>query len=346
MSRPLIRSSVAALSAYVPGEQPADPRVVKLNTNENPYPPSPEVMEVLHAAEPDALRRYPDPVSHPLRAALAALHGCSPQQVFVGNGSDEVLALALRAFVGREERVSYFDPSYSLYPVLADIEDLAKRPVALGADFGWVEPEMDGVGLFLLTNPNAPTSLVFPRDRIEAFCAEAPCVVLVDEAYGDFASWNCMDLALSSDRVLVTRTFSKAWSLAGLRLGYVVGPEPLIEALFKIKDSYNVDRLAQDIGLAAVRSIEHTRANADRIRATRTRVTTTLRERGFEVADSETNFLWIRVDGPDARPVFDRLRERNILVRHFPGPLTGPYLRVTVGTDEEMDAFLAALRSS
>ena len=343
MSRRLIRRSVEALTAYVPGEQPADPRVIKLNTNENPYPPAPAVIEVLRRAGPDALRRYPDPASHPLRAALAALHGCAPEQVFVGNGSDEVLALALRAFVERGEAVGYFDPSYSLYPVLAAIEERPVRPAALGVDFGWAPPRTDGVGLFFLTNPNAPTSLSFPRGEIEAFCAEAPCVVLIDEAYGDFARGHCMDLALSSDRVLVTRSFSKSYSLAGLRLGYAVGPAPLVEALFKIKDSYNVDRLAQDLGLAAVQSVDHMRANVRRILATRTRITEALRARGIEVAESETNFLWVRVHPTDAAGVFEALRARNVLVRHFPGPLTGGLLRVSVGADDEMDAFLAAL---
>jgi histidinol-phosphate aminotransferase len=343
MTRGLIRQAVDALSAYVPGEQPDDPAVIKLNTNENPYPPAPEVMEALRAAGPDALRRYPDPVSHPLRAALAELHACAPEQVFIGNGSDEILALALRAFVRREEAVGYFDPSYSLYPVLAAIEDLAVRPVSLGPGFGWAPPDTAGLGLFFLTNPNAPTGLLFPRGEIAAFCADAPCVVLIDEAYADFARWTCLDLALSSDRVLITRSFSKSFSLAGLRLGYAVGPAPLIEALFKIKDSYNVDRLAQDAGLAAVRTVDHMRVNVRRIRDTRARVTKALRVRGFEVADSETNFLWVRTRTADAGGLFAALRARRVLVRHFPGPVTGGHLRVTVGTDAEMDAFLAAL---
>jgi histidinol-phosphate aminotransferase len=341
-----IRRSVQALQPYVPGEQPRGKSLVKLNTNENPYPPSPLVARALEkmAGEPETLRLYPDPLCRGLREKLASYHACDPGQILVGNGSDEVLALCLRAFVERGGSAGFFDPSYSLYPVLAAIEDVVAKPVSLTPDFAWAMPEGYHADLFFLTNPNAPTSTAFPKDRIRSFCEEASGVVVIDEAYADFADEDCMDLARGMDNVLVARTLSKSFSLAGLRLGYVVGPSPLVAALYKIKDSYNVDGLAQRLAGAALDDVEHMRANRARIVATRERVGAALREQGFAVAASQTNFLWIQPPGGDAAGLFETLRERGILVRYFPGPVTGGYLRVTVGTDADMDAFLAALK--
>ncbi len=338
-----IRKCVQALHAYVPGEQPTDPAIIKLNTNENPYPPSPSVQALLNEFDAERLRLYPDPVCRELREVLAELHGCKAEQILVGNGSDEVLLLAIRAFVEGDQRVGYFEPSYSLYPVLSAIEDVETYEVPLDDEFGWVDPDPRAAALFFITNPNAPTSLLHSRERIASFCAASGGVVLVDEAYGDFAREHCMDLALSCDNVLVSRTVSKSYSLAGLRLGYVVGPEPLIAALYKIKDSYNVDRLAQDIATAAIRDQTYFKETVTRIQVTRERIALALREKRFEVAPSETNFLWVRPSDRDAAGLFERLREQKILVRYFPGARTGEWLRITVGTDPEMDKLLACL---
>ena len=234
------------MSGYVPGEQPKGEDVVKLNTNENPYLPSADVQDILSMIDIAVLSRYPDPVCLELRKVIAELHGCEIGNVFVGNGSDEVLALCIRSFVERDGSVGYFDPSYSLYPILSDIEDVEKKPVALDASFGWQMPEDYDASLFFLTNPNAPTSLKFSRANVETFVADFDGVVLIDEAYADFADENCMELALSSDNVLVARTLSKSYSLAGIRLGYCVGSEDLIGAMYKIKDSYNVNYLTQE----------------------------------------------------------------------------------------------------
>lgn len=339
-SSDLIRSSVRALHAYTPGEQTADPSVLKLNTNENPYGPCPGVGEVLRSMAADQLRLYPDPVCGGLRRALGELHGCMPKRILVGNGSDEVLALCLRAFVARPGVVGYFDPSYSLYPVLAAIEDLESYPVGLTEDFGWAPPDPARSDLFFITNPNAPTSLRFPRDRIEAFCDQASGVVVIDEAYADFARESCLDLALTRSNVLVTRSFSKSYGLAGMRLGYAVGPEPLIEALYKIKDSYNVNALTQAVGEAAVRDQKALRQTLRRVIQTRDRVAAELRARRFRVFDSQTNFLWIEPPMRPAEEWFRRLREQGILVRFFPGARTDRYLRVTIGKDDGMDRFL------
>ena len=342
MSPSRVRQAVERMRAYTPGEQPREPGFIKLNTNENPYPPSPSIREILERPL-DRLRLYPDPVCLELRRELARLHGCRAEQVFVGNGSDEVLSLCVRAFVERDGTVGYFEPSYSLYPVLAAAEELTVRPVPLKPDFTWDMPAGYAASLFFLTTPNAPTALQYPRETVRAFCAGFPGVVVLDEAYVDFAREHFLDLALAFDHVLVARSFSKSYSLAGLRVGYVVGAEPLIAAMYKIKDSYNVDRLAQEIALAAVRDQTHLRGNVERIRATRERVATALRARGFEVGPSESNFLWVRPSRPAARDLHGALRERKILVRYFPGERTGAHLRITVGTDGEMDALLGAL---
>lgn len=338
-----VRASVRAMAGYVPGEQPDDPSIIKLNTNENPYPPPPGVMQTLAALDEGDLRIYPDPVCRALREDLAACHGCRPGNILIGNGSDEVLALCTRALVERGGTVGYFDPSYSLYPVLAAIEGLATRPVPLGEAFGWVDPPADAGELFFLTHPNAPTGMAYAREEIEAFCRRYPGVVVIDEAYAEFAGEHCLDLALSMDQVLVTRTFSKAFSLAGIRLGYLVGPEPLVDALYKVKDSYNLNRLTQEAGRAALREQDVIAAQNGRIRATRERVAGELERRGFRVAPSHTNFLWVRPTRGEARDLFYGLRERRILVRYFDQDRLRDGLRISIGTDAQMDALLRAL---
>jgi len=340
----LIRKSVQAMSGYVPGEQPADEDIIKLNTNENPYLPSADVQDVLNMVDISVLGRYPDPVCMELRKAIAELHGCEAEHVFVGNGSDEVLALCIRAFVERNGSVGYFDPSYSLYPILADIEDVEKRPVALDASFNWQMPADYSASLFFLTNPNAPTSLAFSRANVESFSKSFAGVVLVDEAYADFADENCMDLALELENVLVARTLSKSYSLAGIRLGYCVGHAELIGAMYKIKDSYNVNYLTQEIARAAILDQDTMHANVQAIVETRKLVAGKLSELGFEVADSQTNFLWVKPLGLSAKTLFEQLRRKNIIVRYFgKDERTKDYLRVTIGTAPEMFAVLDAV---
>ena len=343
----LIKKSVQAMHGYVPGEQPSDPKVVKLNTNENPYLPSPGVQDVLSMVDVATLSRYPDPTASALREAIAELHDCSPEQVFVGNGSDEVLALCLRAFVERDGSVGWFDPSYSLYPTLTAIEELQAAPVALDEDFGWNMPENYQAALFFLTNPNAPTSLLFPKEKIANFADSFKGVLVVDEAYADFAKASCLDLALSHKNVLVARTLSKSYSLAGIRLGYCVGDADLIAAMMKVKDSYNVDYLTQEIALAAIRDQDTMRANVEAICETRKLVSDSLIEQGFDVLDSRTNFLWIKPpEGLSAHSLFEKLRSENILVRYFAGSeKTRHHLRVTIGTAPEMFSFLDALKN-
>lgn len=342
--RSYVKNSVRSMQGYTPGEQPTDPQVIKLNTNESPYPPSPSVREALQSLNVANLRLYPDPVSLVLRRKIADLHGVGPENVFVGNGSDETLALCSRAFVEDDGAIGYFEPSYSLYPVLAQIRAVTSRPVALGPDFEWAMPEDYQASLFFMTTPNAPTGIQYPKSAIRAFCARFPGVVVLDEAYVDFARENGMDLARECANVLVMRTLSKSYALAGLRLGYVVGAAPLIEALFKIKDSYNVDRITQAVALAALSDQTYMQTLAERIRTTRRQTIADLELLGFRVFPSETNFLWVKPPRITAAELYQGLRKQNILVRYFPGARTQDYLRITIGADEQMQALTHAAR--
>lgn len=344
MRNSLIRASVRDLHAYVPGEQPVGERpFIKLNTNENPYPPSPMVEAALRGLSADSLRLYPPPAADALRRRIAAMHDCGVEQVFAGNGSDEVLALCTRAFVENDGCIGYFEPSYSLYPVLSAIRDVRTLPVALGPGFTWQDPPVEGSALFFLTNPNAPTGMTFPPEAIEAFCASYKGVVLIDEAYVDFAASDCMALARRYDNVLVSRSLSKSYSLAGLRVGYCVGAPALIEAMHKLKDSYNLDRVAQTLALAALEDVDYMRRNVALITAQRDRLGQALAGMGFDCFASETNFIWTRPPaGITAAAYVAALRERGILIRYFPQGELAQYVRITIGTPDEMTALIAA----
>ena len=346
MKRNLIATHIQAMEGYVPGEQPRVADVVKLNTNENPYPPSPAVARALAAFDPATLRRYPDPMAKALRARIAEIHGTTPDHVFAGNGSDEVLALATRCFVPDGGAVGCFQPTYSLYPVLAKIRNVRCVETPLGDDFGWRTPPPEfRPDLFFLTNPNAPTGIRYPEEIVRAFADAFDGVVLVDEAYADFSDGNCMALATreGNGNVIVSRTLSKSFSLAGLRFGYCVGPVDLIDALYKAKDSYNLDAVTQALALAALNDLDYMRANVERIRASRKELAAALAERGWKAADSQTNFLLARPPDGDAAAIFERLRARHVYVRYFPAPPTTEYLRITIGTPEENARLLAAL---
>jgi len=352
-----IRKSVAKLDPYVPGEQPRERSAIKLNTNENPYLPSPLVKRTLESFDPEFLRKYPDPVFTELRARIAEIHGTVPGRVFVGNGSDEVLSLACRAFVEDSEAIGSFDPSYSLYKTLAAIRAVPFAPSPLAPGFAWADPVVKGedgrdVALFLLTNPNAPTSVQYPKEKIAGFAARYGGVLLVDEAYGDFAPYSCADLAAAPENrnLIVMRTLSKSFSLAGLRFGYCIGPEDLVEALYKVKDSYNVDAVAQAVALAALHDLKWMRGNAAKICRTRDEFAAKLRARGWDVPKSASNFVFARPPVKEgesahgkAKSIFERLRGRHIYVRYFSGPETGDRLRVTIGTEADMAALLDAL---
>lgn len=334
------------MQGYTPGEQPVVDGLIKLNTNENPYPPSPAVQRAITTLAPELLRLYPDPLCWELRRRIAELHGAAgPEQVFVGNGSDEILALCTRAFVEDDGLIGYFEPSYSLYSILAAIRGAAVRPVALDVGFKWPVMTDYYANLFFMTTPNAPTGILYARSDIDAFCRTFPGVVALDEAYVDFARESCMELALQYENVLVLRTLSKSYALAGLRLGYALGSAPLIAALYKIKDSYNVNRLTQILGLAALEDQAYMRELAARVCRTREHTAAALAALGFRVTPSQTNFLWVRPPRLAAAEFQRRLRANKILVRYFAGPRTADYLRITIGTDPQMATLIQTAES-
>ena len=339
-----IAKHVRKLEAYTPGEQPKSLKVIKLNTNENPYPPSPECAKVLAKFPLGHLRRYPDPVVAELRCELARLARTTPERVFVGNGSDEVLSIAAQAFVEDDEAIGSLDPSYSLYKTLAAIRNV-KWLGAKKLPDGTIAPLPKNVSMFLWTNPNAPTGEFAEPETIAAFAKKFPGIVVIDEAYADFARGNCMELATSEKNrnVIVMRTFSKSYSLAGLRVGWCVGPEDLVAAMDKVKDSYNVDAIAQAVALAAVRDQKWMLANRDKVVKTRNRFAAALANRGWDVIPSESNFLFARPPSREsAKDLFAWLKTKNIFVRYFSGPKTGDRLRITIGTEGQMKTLLAA----
>jgi histidinol-phosphate aminotransferase len=356
--RGLVRPLVQALHPYVPGEQPKIKGLIKLNTNENPYPPSPRVLAATRAAVDGRLRLYPNPVAQPLREALARLHRCRPENLIIGNGSDELLAMAVRAFAepslaSSKSVVQFFTPSYSLYPVLADIHGAQPNAVPLSAEFD-IPPlaalkrarQWDfRAALSLVTTPNAPSGRGYATAQLEELCRAQKGVVLLDEAYVDFARENSMRLALKYPHVLVARTFSKAYSLCFQRVGYCVGHPALIAALHKIRDSYNVNGLGQVAACATLANLPHYRANFRVIKTTRARLSQELAALGFRVFPSQTNFLLVRPPELPAQRWLQKLRDRKILVRWFSDPAVSDYLRITIGTPQEAAALVKAAKA-
>ena len=335
------------LTPYTAGEQPRNRQFIKLNTNENPYPPSPRVAEAIEGLA-DALRLYPDMEATALREAIAEVNGLEPSQVFCGNGSDEVLAFAFAAFfAGR--RVVAPDVTYSFYPVYANLFGADYATVPLRPDFTVdVDDLMQGCPI-ALANPNAPTGLFLPVSeirRLAAHCRAHDAVLLVDEAYAAFAPENAVPLLCEFDNLLIVRTFSKSHALAGLRVGYALGSPRLIDALRRVRDSFNsypLDRLAQAAARAAVLDTAYTDGRTAQVVETRDRCYRRLLDAGVEVLPSATNFLFVRADASDASTVQQALREEGILVRHFSSGRLRPWLRVTIGTAEDMETVTSAL---
>lgn len=364
----LIRPLVHKLHAYVPGEQPKIKDLIKLNTNENPYPPSPKVLAAVKAAVDGRLRLYPNPTAENLRAKLAKLHRCSPDNIIIGNGSDEVLALAVRTFVEpvaadvnrRTPRaftsaatVQYFTPSYSLYPVLAETHGAATNAVVLNPDFTMPSvaelkrgKQWDfNVALTFVTTPNAPGGRGYATSDLEKLCRAQKGVIVLDEAYVDFARENALKLALKHPHVLVARTFSKAYSLCFQRVGYFVGHPELIAALHKMRDSYNVNGLGQIAAEATLGDLGFYRANFRAIIATRKQLSRDLTKLGFRVLPSETNFILAQPPLFPAKEWLQKLRDRKILVRWFSAPEVSSYLRITIGTPAEAAALVKAVEN-
>jgi histidinol-phosphate aminotransferase len=340
----LLRPEIERMKGYTPGFQPVSEDFIKLNTNENPEPPSPRVLAAVQSAAAGTLRFYPDPLATALRRRAGELYGFPPEQVIVGNGSDDLLTMIVRATVSAGDTIAAPYPSYTLYETLAEIQGARMEWVPFPDDFS-VPRELAGVGarLTFLANPNSPTGTFAPPDDVARLADAVAGVLVVDEAYVDFASGNSLALARTRPNCLVFRSMSKSYALAGVRVGLGFGPRPLIEGMLKVKDSYNVNRLSQAAGLAALDDQADFHARTERVCAERERVAAALRNLGLTVLPSQANFVFVRLRQP-AADVQARLRERKVLVRHFSRPRVSDGLRISIGTREQNDVLLAALR--
>jgi histidinol-phosphate aminotransferase len=345
--RDWFRPSVLKMKGYTPGEQPKDPKTLKLNTNENPYTPPAVVLKAARHAADLRLRLYPEPTAETLRKRLAEVYRWPLDGLLVGNGSDEILSIIFRACVSERDLVQYPDLTYSLYPVLAQIEGARTREIPLTENFDLDFRKFSlSARLTLLGYPNPPVGNCFPLKNIEAFCKKAKGLVLIDEAYVDFAEKNCLALAKKYPNVLILRTLSKSFSLAGARLGLVFGHPQVIEQLCKVKDSYNVNRLTQALGLAAFTPVglKEAKTNVTKIKKERERLSRSLRALGFVVPESQANFLLAEWKGkPSAEALYKNLKKNRVLIRYFSHPRLQDSLRITVGKPEETNRFLAEL---
>ena len=348
MDKPFLKK-LRRIDPYVPGEQPQSDDIIKLNANENPYPPAPGVQQALRDFDASRLALYPDANGKALKTALTNRFGVKPSQVFLGNGSDDVLALAFQSFFCSDEPVLYPDITYSFYPVWCDLFRIPYETVPLDENFCVNIRDYDRPnGGIVLPNPNAPTgrgvSLAFLEDLLQH---NADCVVIIDEAYVDFGAQSAVPLIEKYENLLVVQTMSKSRSLAGLRIGYALGSETLIATLEAVKNSYNsytMDAVALAAGKAAVADEAYFQETCRKVVATRERTADALRGLGFVVPPSLTNFLFVTHPDKNASDIFAALRERGIFIRYFKLPRIDNYLRITVGTDEQMDRLIDALR--
>ncbi len=339
---------IEAMTAYVPGEQPRDKAYIKLNTNENPYPPAPSVAAAMTAAEVEDLRLYSDPTGKVLKEKLAKLYGLRPENIFVGNGSDEVLYFLFRAY--GHSGAAFPDISYGFYSVFSVLCGIPATMIPLESDFTINSARYHGLDRFIvIANPNAPTGLSLSLGQIEGILKTNPnAVVAIDEAYIDFGGESAYPLMEKYGNLIVVRTFSKSRSMAGARLGYALGPKELIADLEKIKYSvnpYNVNRLTLRLGEATVDAEPYYQEKCAAIIRTREDTAAKLKALGFTVLPSQTNFLFVKSDKIGGRELYEKLKDRGILVRHFGNPRITDYIRVTIGTDEQMAACLDAIRA-
>lgn len=338
----------AGLEAYTPGEQPRDQQYVKLNTNESPYPPSPAVLARLSAGEAERLNLYPDPTGKALKEKLAALYGLGAEQVFLSNGSDDILNFAFMAFCDGERGAAFPEISYGFYPVYGDLYHVDCKQIPLKADFGVDYRDYCGIGrMVVIANPNAPTGMEIPLEQIEEILKTNPDnIVVIDEAYVDFGGKSCVGLIPKYDNLLVVQTFSKSRSMAGARLGFALANAEIIADLEKIKFStnpYNINRLTLAAGEAAVESNDYYVENAKKIAETRAWTTEKLRQLGFTVLDSVANFIFAKSDVLTGETVYAELKKKGVLVRYFGKAKIEDFVRITIGTPEQMEILLEKL---
>jgi histidinol-phosphate aminotransferase len=335
-----IRANIRAMAGYTPGEQPRDGEYLKLNTNENPYPPSPSVFESLERAlTGDRLRKYPDPLGQEFRAVAGRVLGIDPAGILIGNGSDDVLTILTRALVPEGGVVVAPTPSYLLYRTLAEIQGARLMLVSFDANWQLDVGRAPPAAVTFIPNPNSPSGTMVHRETLESW----PGPLVIDEAYVDFANWNALDLIRRRADVIVTRSFSKSYSLAGIRFGFAAGSPDFVSHLYKVKDSYNCDALSLAAATAAIEDQGYMHETRRKIIATRQRLTAALRELGFAVCDSQANFVWARRTDRALKPIYEELKRRKILVRYMHYAGYGDGLRISVGTDTEIDRLLTEL---
>jgi histidinol-phosphate aminotransferase len=342
------RPAIDAMSGYVPGEQPQAGKFIKLNTNENPYPASAAVSRAVQAVLERGLERYPDPMATAFRRRAGEVLGVDPDWILCGNGSDEILTLVTRAFVGEGERLRLPYPSYILYKTLAQIQGADSEEVRFEPDWSlsnrFSAPD-DKLRLALLPNPNSPSGTVLSPERVLELAERLPCPLLVDEAYVDFAETNCLKLVAQNEKIMVSRSLSKSYALAGLRFGFIVAQPQIIEGLVKIKDSYNCDSLSIAAATAAIDDQAWLAENRRKILATRDRLTAGMRQLGFAAVDSQANFVWCPHPELPVKPLYEQLKANRILVRYMNYADWGDGLRISVGSDEQIEACLGLLKS-
>jgi histidinol-phosphate aminotransferase len=339
----LLRANIRAMAGYTPGEQPSDNVFVKLNTNENPYPPSPRVLEAIQATlTGDRLRKYPDPLGTAFRQTAGRVLGVDPDAILIGNGSDDILTIVTRAFAGEGDWMASPTPSYLLYRTLAELQGSRFQAVPYTEDWYLPDPwPVPAARLTFVTSPNSPSGTTSSITELERMAAQLQGMLVVDEAYVDFADAHALVLA-GRPNVLVARSLSKSYCLAGIRFGYAVADPALVRELVKVKDSYNCDALSLAAAAAALEDQEYLKATRARILATRARMSRALAELGFVVCPSQANFVWCRHRQP-VKPLYEELKRRLILVRYMDYKGYGDGLRISVGTDEEIDRLLQEL---
>ena len=339
------RKNVENTLGYVPGYQPKEADVVKLNTNENPYPPSPLVLKAIAEIKPEQLRRYPDPLAETFREAVAQVHGIKPGNILCTNGGDELLSIAVRAFCDESRPVAYPVPTYSLYPVLAVLQNCRAIEIPFNKDFSLPEKlEKTNAALTIICNPNAPSGSFIRPEKIADLAKKLKGMLLVDEAYVDFAEDNCIKLLGEFDNLIILRSLSKGYSLAGLRFGFAIADEGLISGLLKLKDSYNVDTIAIAAATAAIKDQSYFKQNVEKIKKDRQALTENLQSLGFTVPESSSNFVLAQSTKKAADFIYEKLEERNIYIRYWKQPGLENKLRISVGTAEQNNKLISALK--
>ena len=344
----MFRDDILKMTGYQAGEQPQGGKTIKLNTNENPYCCSPKVVQAIQSVAAEGLSKYPDSTASAFRNAASSVLGVPPDWLICGNGSDEILTMVTRAFVGEGQTVRWPYPSYVLYPVLTQIQAGLGQPVAFSKDWSLTEEffTMEGEpSLVFLANPNSPSGTQLGRDQILQLADALPCPILIDEAYADFAGVSCVDLVAENEQILISRTLSKSYALAGMRFGDLVAQPPIIKQLLKVKDSYNCDALSIAGATAAIADQEWLVQNVAKIRSTRERMSQQLEAVGFDVTPSSANFIWCRHRERSSQDLYRLLKQNQLLVRYMNFDQWGDGIRITVGTDDQLDALITILNS-